>query len=205
MIEGQEEERKRIAQDLHDGLGGLLSSVKSHFSIIQSEIEKLESMNIYKKANNMIDEAVSEVRRISHNLMPTALRLNGLLDAVSQLLASYNQRGETTFTMEHNGRNLSEILESQSVPVFRIIQEASNNIVKHANAKNAMVQINLFENELNLIIEDDGVGFDSDQKYTGLGVGSIKSRVSHLNGTISIDSRPNEGTSISINLPLEQN
>ena len=93
MIEGQESERIRVAQDLHDGIGGLLTTVKAHFYAIQEQVEKLQQLNIYQKTNNLIDEACVEVRRISQNMMPRALQLLGLKGAIEDLSTQLRQKG----------------------------------------------------------------------------------------------------------------
>jgi signal transduction histidine kinase len=203
MLEGQEAERTRIAKDLHDGLGGLLSTVKAHFGKISNEIKKSESKEVYVKATDMIDEACNEVRRISHNLMPGALRVNGLGIAIEQL--ANELRTTHKFNVDIQIIKLDERLEeTKEVFVYRIIQELTNNILKHSNAKNILIQIGRYEDQILLLVEDDGKGFDFEKvdDHKGIGLRSLKSRVDFLNGTIDIDSRINLGTSTSINIPL---
>lgn len=202
MIEGQEAERIRIAKDLHDGIGGLLSTVKAHFSNIQAEVEKVNKIKVYDKTNELIDRASSEVRRISHNLMPGALRLDGLHAAIEQIAEdldtahAINVRAEIIAEDEPSD-------EQTQVYLFRIIQEASNNVIKYAEAKNYLIQFSSTENEYHLILEDDGKGFDASDisKLDGLGLKSIKSRVEQLNGVLDIDAKEGEGTSLSIHIP----
>ena len=202
MFEGQEAERIRIAKDLHDGIGGLLSTVKAHFSNIQAEVEKVKKMKVYDKTNELIDQASSEVRRISHNLMPGALRLDGLKAAIEQIAEDLNSA--------HPLNVKAEIIadeeptdEKTQVYIYRIIQEASNNVIKYADAKNYLIQFSNTEHEYHLILEDDGKGFDKTliSNAKGLGLKSIKSRVTQLNGDLDIDSRINEGTTLSIHIP----
>jgi len=200
MMEGQEAERTRIAKDLHDGLGGLLSTVKAHFGNIQSEIKKIESLQVYNRAQEMMDEACEEVRRISHNLMPGALRLEGLKTAIEQLGKELSEAH--TFEVKVEAINFnSRMQETQEVFIFRIIQETLNNIVKHANAKNVLIQISETDDEYHFIIEDDGKGFDPIQIKSGLGLKSIQSRVDFLKGNLDIDTRPGIGTTVSFHIP----
>jgi len=202
MIEGQEAERLRIAKDLHDSLGGLLSTVKSHFSTIQKDNTSLKGNALADKTNNLIGEACLEVRRISHNMMPHALTLSGLKGALEDLGEQLNEQGYTT-TFEIN--SLPESLsETKKVMLFRLIQEIISNIRKHAQAKNILIQLLHHKQELNLLIEDDGVGFNYNSaiKNEGVGIKSINSRVEFLDGSIDWDSKPNEGTAININIPL---
>ena len=202
MIEGQEAERLRIAKDLHDSLGGLLSTVKAHFTTIQKEFEQLEQLNITKKTNDLIDEACIEVRRISHNMMPHALSISGLEGAVTDLGEQLNEQGFRTSIEINNLPN--NIEETKKVMIYRLIQEIISNINKHADAKSILIQLIGHNNELNLIIEDDGIGFDYNKaiKKDGMGLKSINSRVEFLDGTIDWDSQLNNGTSITINIPL---
>lgn len=203
MIEGQEAERLRIAKDLHDSLGGLLSTVKAHFSTIQKEIEPLGELNLTGKTNDLIDEACLEVRRISHNMMPHALSISGLKGALEDMGEHLNAQGYST-TVEING--IPEDIEStKEVMVYRLVQEIVSNIRKHAAAKNILIQLFGHKNELNLIVEDDGSGFLYKEALDkgGLGLKSINSRVEFLDGNIQWDSQPEKGTSITINIPVK--
>jgi len=200
MIEGQEVERTRIAKDLHDGLGGLLSTVKAHFSNIQSEIRKIDKMNVYHKANELVDEACDEVRRISHNLMPVALRLDGLPLAVEHLgeeMEAAHPFSVSVEVIEFKTR----MEESQEVFVYRIIQEALNNIIKHADANKVLIQLSETSEEYNFIVEDDGIGYDPLHIEAGLGLKSMQSRVDFLKGSLDVDTREGVGTTLSFHIP----
>ena len=200
MIEGQEAERTRIAKDLHDGLGGLLSTVKAHFGNIQSEIKQLAGLKVYDRAQEMMDEACDEVRRISHNLMPGALRLEGLKSAVEQL--GEEMSAAHSFEVKVEAVNFDTRLdESNEVFVYRIIQEAMNNIIKHADAKKVLIQMSESADQYHFIIEDDGKGFDPLQIESGLGLKSIQSRVDFLQGNLDVDTRIGVGTTLSFYLP----
>jgi two-component system NarL family sensor kinase len=201
MIEGQEAERLRIAKDLHDSLGGLLSTVKAHFTTIQKEIEQLEKLNITEKTNDLIDEACLEVRRISHNMMPHSLSISGLKGAIEDLGDHLNEEGLST-TVEVS--NLPDTIETtRKVMIYRLAQEIISNIRKHAAAKNVLIQLMGYDDEITLIIEDDGKGFDYNKALEkgGLGLKSINSRVQFLDGNINWDSALNMGTTITINIP----
>ncbi|MDT0556081.1 sensor histidine kinase [Patiriisocius hiemis] len=201
MIEGQEAERLRIAKDLHDSLGGLLSTVKAHFTTIQNEIKQLEEFNLTDKTNHLIDEACIEVRRISYNMMPHALSISGLKGAIEDFGTQLNDEGYTT-TIEIS--NLPDIENTKEVMIYRLIQEIISNIRKHAEAKEVLIQLLGNEEGVNLIIEDDGKGFNYKKavKKGGLGLKSINSRVQFLDGTIDWDTQKNEGTSVLINIPI---
>lgn len=203
MIEGQEAERLRIAKDLHDSLGGLLSTVKAHFTTIQNEIIQLEKFNLTEKTNVLIDEACAEVRRISHNMMPQALSISGLKGAIEDLGDQLQEQGYIT-TVELT--NLPEKIDpTREVMIYRLLQEILSNIRKHSNAKTILLQLLGHQNEINIIVEDDGEGFDYSEeiKKGGLGLKSINSRVQYLDGTINWDTKLDKGTTINITIPAD--
>jgi len=195
MIEGQEQERSRIAADLHDGLGGLLTSVKSHFNALPKSSDQAE---LFGKTNHLIDEACVEVRRISHNMMPRALALFGLSGALEDLAQDLENQG-VHCQLEMIGME-TPLEANQSVTIYRIIQELTNNVVKHAQANHLLLQLIRRDDTLTIIAEDNGKGFDVKKAFTkkGLGLSSIESRVKFLQGTIEWDSVPGEGTVVSI-------
>ena len=201
MLEGQEAERSRIAKDLHDGLGSLLSNVKAHFSVIQAEIEKMENMNLYNKANDMIDEACVEVRRIAHNMVPQAIANSGIVGALNDLGANLKQQGyQCIFEFKDIPEDFPE---QRSIMLFRIIQELIQNITKHAEAKEIFLQVIRLENQLSVVVEDDGKGFDYNaaKRKDNLGLKSIESRISFLNGQVLFDSAIGKGTTVKIEIP----
>ncbi|MCB0634598.1 MAG: sensor histidine kinase [Saprospiraceae bacterium] len=202
MIEGQESERQRIAQDLHDGIGGLLTTVKAHFYAIQEQVEKLQQLNIYKKTNDLIDEACQEVRRISQNMMPRSLQLLGLRGAIEDLATQLRHSG---LACELEIIGLPEDMDqTRSVMLYRIIQELCQNISKHAAAENVFIQLLGHGSELSLIVEDDGRGFDYNRvkgSSPSLGLKNIESRVKFLKGSLEVDSVIDEGTTVMIQIP----
>jgi len=203
MIEGQEAERLRIAKDLHDSLGGLLSTVKAHFTTIQNEIIQLEKFNLTEKTNVLIDEACAEVRRISHNMMPQALSISGLQGAIEDLGDQLQEQGYITTVELSNIPN--KIDPTREVMIYRLLQEILSNIRKHSNAKTILLQLLGHQNELTIIVEDDGEGFDYSEeiKKGGLGLKSINSRVQYLDGIINWDTKPSKGTTINITIPAD--
>ena len=202
VLEGQEKERSRIARDLHDGLGGLLSTAKMRFSNIQSSHNDLIQSPDFIKAIEILDETSDEARKISHNLMPPALVKFGLMDALRDFFDSVTNTKAFQLDFQVHGINyrLSEDLE---IMIYRIFQELINNILKHANAQEVIVQIMCNQNKLHITVEDDGQGFDPKKTDTfGAGLGNIKSRVDSLNGTLEIDSELQVGTTFTIEIPI---
>lgn len=201
MIQGQENERSRIAADLHDGLGGLLSSVKSHFNSLNYTDK---TAPLFQKTNGLIDDACGEVRRISHNMMPRALSLSGLPDALDDLAQSLDKEG-IQCSLELQGMEQPLALTT-AVTVYRILQELTTNVVKHAEAQHLLIQLLRSEDVLTIIVEDDGKGFEQATALgkNGIGLRSITSRVSYLQGSITWDTVPGQGTSVMIAIPIEK-
>ncbi|MBK8045331.1 MAG: tetratricopeptide repeat protein [Haliscomenobacter sp.] len=195
MLEGQEKERSRIANDLHDGLGGLLASLKSHIGRL---LEGGQDAELASKTNRLIDDAAGEVRRIAHNMMPRALALSGLPGALEDLAQDLRKQG-LDCDLEIIGFDPALPLDStQAVMIYRIVQELSHNAVKHAEATHLLLQLLRQEDRLTIIVEDNGQGFDVKNalQQKGLGLSSIESRVQFLQGTIEWDSVPGEGTTV---------
>lgn len=205
MMEGQEEERKRIANDLHDRLGSMLSTVKLLFSALDSKIDQAVEENKvqYTKANLLLDEACVEVRRISHNLSTGIVSNFGLTVALEELVESIDNSGVIKCNLNVYG--LNERLDMKiEVAIYRMVQEIINNILKHAKATKITIQINKSVDSISISIEDNGVGFDVEEKKKsgGLGLASIEARAKKVNGTYHIESSVGNGTMSIIEIPL---
>jgi len=201
VIQGQESERTRIAKDLHDGLGGLLSTVKIHFLTVQQEIESINKLLTFKKATHMLDDACEEVRRIAHNMMPDALDQLGLSAVILDLSQALEEKGYVVHTQLLNVED--RLPEELEINLYRIIQELVNNIIKYAEATQIIIQLSRDGDKIFLTVEDNGRGFDPITKYSGIGLQNIRSRVDFLSGEIDISSQPGDGTSVFISLPLK--
>lgn len=200
LIEGEEKERIRIAQDLHDGINGDLSSIKFQLSSIDIEALSTENKNLFNKAVSMIDDSCDQVRNISHNLSPTAIVDFGLVNSVKNYCSKLEQFHPIKINFQHFGNNIKLPKNIETV-IYRIIQELTNNIIKHANATEALVQINSHENNIFITVEDNGTGFNQNTKNTGIGLKNIASRIAFLNATLDEEHNPN-GTTFSINVDL---
>lgn len=203
LMQGQEHERQRIAGDLHDGLGGLLTNIKAHFHAVDIKVDKKDG--VYYKMNNLIDEACSEVRKIARNMTPNALKISGFTGAIEDIKRQLQIHG-IDCSVEIDDEFENAIDEKTSLILYRIIQESINNIQKHADAGQVLIQAFSHEENLSILIEDDGIGFDIIQarKKEGLGLVSLESRVKFLNGTIQFDSIEGRGTTIIIEIPKNQ-
>ena len=202
MLEGQERERTRIAKDLHDGLGNMLTSIRYQVANLSLNLGTQFEM-LQNKAEAMIDEACSEVRKIAHNMMPRALKQLGLAQALNDLCEKQNNLHYYEVFFQSFGQE-QQLPENTGIMLYRIAQEIFNNINKHASAKEVIMQLTYNGKWLSLTVEDDGIGFDLSEAMAtrGLGLRSIQSRAAYLNGECLIDSRPDQGTSISINIPI---
>ncbi len=199
MIVGQEKERERIATDLHDSLGGLLSAVKLQFDQVKTVSSNGKYEESYNKATDLLDTAVSEVRNISRNLQPSALKKLGLVSAIKDLINRFDAKDNPEIFFQYY--NMEEkINDITALSIYRIIQELLNNTIKHANAKEVLIQITREGNEIIIEYEDDGVGIDQNKKK-GMGLDNINYRVNFLKGTMSIDSDTNKGVSFLIRIP----
>lgn len=203
VIEGQEIERERIAKDLHDSLGGLLSTIKLQFDHVRSKNQSLSELKEYTRAHALLDTAVDEVRTISRNLQPGSLHNLGLVSAIKDLINRFE--GEVYPDIDFQYYEMPEKMDKMiSLSVYRIIQELLNNSLKHANAQEILIQINTEDNELVIQYEDDGIGFDQNNlKRKGMGLENIKSRVNYMHGNIVIDSSNNEGMSVLIRIKFQ--
>ncbi len=205
MVNGQEMERSRIAKDLHDGLGGLFSTVKMHFSALQHENEQLKENSLFSKSYELVDTAAKEVRRIAHNMMPEVLIKLGLLQAVQEFCNSISASRQVQVTLLEYGMD-KRLNASTEVMLYRIIQELLNNIIKHARATEAIIQFNKMGDRLTITVEDNGAGFDAAPSEADVhaGLSSVKSRVTYLNGQLSIDSERGIGTTILMEFLLNE-
>lgn len=205
MMEGQEEERKRIADDLHDRLGSMLSTVKLLFSALDTKIDTAidENKQQYQKANTLLDEACVEVRRISHNLSTGMVSSFGLKPALEELSESINDSGIISCKLLIYGLDV-RLNTSIEIGLYRMIQEIINNILKHADAKNITIQINQLEDSLSVTIEDNGKGFNVEEKKKsgGLGLANIEARAKKLSGNYNIDSSIGRGSISIIEIPI---
>jgi len=193
LMSGEEKERSRIAKEIHDGLGGILAAAKM---LASKGIEN-------QKVVELLDTASKESRRISHNLLPESLMAKGLDKALRDFVASINDTGllETNYHAINVESNLPQALQ---LSVYRIVQELLNNIIKHANATEAFVQLQQEKKKLIITVEDNGKGFLNTQSSDGIGLTNIKSRLSLLKGKLEIDSNETSGTSVYIELQLEK-
>ena len=204
VIKGQDEERGRLAKDLHDGLGGMLSGVKFSLTNMKSNVVlDADSALVFERSLDMLDHSISELRRVAHNMMPEVLVKFGLTEALKSYCDSLQTAG--IFKIDFQSIGMEQRLDSQTeIFVYRIIQELLNNASKHAKASHVLVQLARHQNEMNVTVEDNGVGMNSElaDRATGSGWTSIQSRTKYLKGKIDVQSKPGKGTSVNLTIPL---
>ncbi|MEJ7737720.1 MAG: sensor histidine kinase [Chitinophagaceae bacterium] len=198
----QENERKRIATDLHDSLGPLLSAVKLNINSI--EMQYPDDKEIIDKSGRYLDEIIGSMRQISYNLLPNTLERKGLAEAIKEFIGQINHKNNAVnihfFVIKE-----FVVPKEKEIHVFRIIQEIVHNTIKHANARSLQIGLTAEDGNLLLLTKDDGKGFDINKEKLikqGLGLKSLESRVEILNGILSLESIPDQGTNYFIKIPL---
>ena len=200
MLKGQEEERSRLAKDLHDGLGGLLSGVKFSLSNMKDNlIITPDNIAVFERSLDMIDTSIKELRRVAHNMMPEILTKFGLDEALKEYCNTINATNLLKVKYQSMGMD-TKLEKSSEIIIYRIIQELLNNIMKHAVAKEAIVQLIKEEGRFSIIVEDNGKGFDASllKNSKGAGLTNIQSRVDYLKGRLDIHSETGKGTLVNI-------
>ena len=205
VLQGQEQERQRLAKDLHDGLGGILSSTKYSFSNMKNNmIITEENALAFERSMGMLDKSISELRRVAHNMMPEALLKFGLDTALQDFCSNIKQSGAVQLVYQSFEMKDDTIPQSKASIIYRLVQELVNNILKHAKATNALVQIIRKENTISITVEDNGIGFDTNilQHNNGIGYNNMQNRVAYLSGSMDIQASEGNGTSVNIEIPL---
>lgn len=206
IVAAQEEERKRLAQDLHDDVGATLSTLLLHITNVPDTPEwGTPFVRSYSERGiNIAQKALGDLRLISHDLVPKDFALLGLFHVLRNKIEELNQIGNIKFWINAEGddKGINDIF---SITIYRIINELINNIVKHAIAANATIDISIGETHITVIIEDDGIGWNApyNSSDNGIGLRNIRSRVDFLNGAINIDGNKN-GTTVIVEIPLNQ-
>ncbi len=202
IFNAQEDERMRLARDLHDDLGGTLSLIKLNVTAFQMKVQKLteKETEILDQTITMIERACTDLREISHNLMPKNFESTGLIETLKEHFDSLNNAGRISFDFVHQiNRQLDSPTE---ITIYRIVNELVNNIIKHSCASKATIQLLFFDNTITIMAEDNGIGFNPNKDSEGLGIQNILSRVNYLNGKILVDSGHN-GTTTTIEIPIK--
>jgi signal transduction histidine kinase len=195
VIQGEEQERHRIAKELHDGINGDLSALKFQLGAIPES----DATGIVHKTMDMLDDSIESIRSIAHNLAPPAITQFGLIEAIRQFCHKLDKNNTLEVVYQHYG-NLPKLSPSEETIIYRMVQELSQNTLKHAQASELFIQTNASPSLLQLTVEDNGRGF-APKTAAGLGLKNLDSRIQFLNAQMEVDSSP-DGSSYHIEIPL---
>ena len=202
-LESQESERRKLAADLHDSIGGMLSTIRVGISTMAKALPNPQSIDETKQ---MLDDTIASVRRISRDLMPSTLEKFGLMYAIKELCERFEQTSKITIRFSENG-DIPKLDSQRELMIFRIAQELLNNAVKHSEATQINVSTRL-GNAIELVVEDNGIGFDADFFRTqaagnkGLGLYSIENRARLLGGEITFEKGRTRGSKTTLTAPV---
>ncbi len=206
ILAAEENERKRIAAELHDGIGQMMSAARMNLSAFEGSItfKDEDQKKSYEKVIGIVDESCREVRNISHQMMPNALLKRGLSEAIKDFLDKIDSR---ILKINLYTEGLNERLDSNTETIlYRVIQECVNNVIKHSGANILDISLVKDEDGIAATIEDNGKGFDTRSRpnFEGIGLKNIKSRIEYLKGRVEFDSQPGKGTLVAIHVPLNK-
>jgi signal transduction histidine kinase len=203
IVNTQEKERVRIARDVHDSLGQVLLAIKIN---LERHPDRDRGSPV-STSIELADQAVSEIRNISYNLMPSTLEQHGLIPAIEEMVSRVHQLPAQKVQFFAQGFENLQISKEKEYNIYRIIQESLNNVVKHAQATEVSIQLICANKTMTIVIEDDGLGFDHQSEINhgnGSGLRNISARTEWMEGTCIIDSGPNRGTTLIVEIPLTQ-
>lgn len=200
MMEAEEKERARIARELHDGVGQQLSAAKLNLSAFEHRLTN-EQQHDFTPLIQLVDDAVKEVRQISHNMMPSALQHQGLKEALVEFASKLKQATPIDLVVDVIGLETRLPTTTETV-LYRVVQESVSNALKHAKANHITIQVIAYDAYVSLLIEDDGIGFDTTQTSTGIGLKNLSSRVELIGGSIDFDSTLGRGTTVVVSVPI---
>ncbi len=201
VLKGEEQERTRLAKDLHDGLGGMLSGIKYSFNTMKGNlIMTPDNHQAFERSMDMLDSSIKEMRRVAHNMMPEALVKFGLDTALKDFCNDINQSGALKVNYQSIGLTENQMAQTTAITIYRIVQELINNTMKHAAATTAVVQVAKVNDQVSVTVEDDGKGFDTSilNQSKGIGWTNIQNRVDFLKGKLDVHASSGKGTSVLI-------
>jgi len=202
VFQAQEEERRRIAKELHDGIGQTISAIKMNYQSLSGKAFEKELAPDFEKIGKMLESAGAEVRSVSHQMLPKELEQFGLVPAVEGMLSLNLENAPLRYQFEHSG--FTERIGSQiELAMFRVLQELVSNVIKHSKADLLTVQLVKLKSHVVLNVSDNGIGFDVEcQEKSGIGLLSIASRIDAIKGHLHYESEPGKGTTVTIRTPI---
>lgn len=202
VFQAQEEERQRIARELHDGIGQTISAIKLNYQGLTEKIDRQDLLPEFRKVEAMLNNAGAEVRSISHQMIPRELEQFGLVPAVEGMLNLHFEKSPLKVQFEHSGFT-ERIGEKIELVLFRVLQELISNAIKHSQARLVTVQLIRLNTHVVLNVSDDGIGFDAENKEkSGIGLLNMASRIEVVKGHLHFESEQGKGTTVTIRTPL---
>jgi len=206
VMETEEKERRRLSEELHDGLGPLLSSVKMHTDmLINGDLDLIKKDEVARVIKELVSESINNIREISTNLMPHVLSNYGLVSALKILISKITVLQPINVKFEHSAWNIRPEISTE-VLIYRVISELLTNTLKHASASSISISLKPNSGILEIVYKDDGIGFDSRQKLnqqTGMGLNNILNRIKSQQGSVNLKTSPGKGLMVQIQLPFE--
>ena len=202
VFQAQEEERRRIAKELHDGIGQTIGAIKMNYHSLSEKIEKPELLPEFQKVEKMLNNAGNEVRNISHQMIPKELEQFGLIPAIEGMLNLHFGNSPLKVEFEHSGF-AERIGQQVELVLFRVLQELISNVIKHSQARQVSVQLIKLNTHVVMNITDDGIGFDAEnRKKGGIGLLNMASRIDAIKGHLHFESEQGKGTTVTIRTPI---
>ena len=203
LIRGQEKERKRLAEEIHDGVGPSLSTIKLNIDLETSKTTDADTKLNLQEISTQISEISTEIRQISHDLMPASLLDFGLIAGIENQIAKLNQyEGLTILLNNELATDKTSFTQEQELNIFRIVQESMHNSIKHAKCSEINIHLKSDDNSLLVKITDNGSGLKDKTSPEGIGLRNIKTRTKSLGGRTRITSKENQGLTIKLSIPL---
>jgi signal transduction histidine kinase len=199
-IKGQTVERKRVASELHDNLNTKVAAIRWQLQALEA-VEEPHARKIIDSTLKLVNDVYSDIRLISHNLMPEEIESIGLIPALDNLIGQLNTNNRVEFNLIANSDELV-FPKNLIYPLYNISFELINNILKHSQARKAWISLTSLNNAVTITVSDDGKGFDTSEKVNGVGLKNIQSRVEGLGGTLRIDSQEDQGTRTIVRIPV---
>jgi two-component system sensor histidine kinase UhpB len=201
IINAHEAERKKLAEELHDNVNQLLGVVKLY--VEHAKVDPPGRNEILQKSSEYLDLVIKEIRQLSKSLTPPTLSLNGLVASISDMISSIEQARNITIDLDAPEFDESLLSPSKQLMTYRIIQEQLNNVLKHSEANHVNIQLIQANGVVKLVINDNGIGFDSQQVKQGLGLNNIRNRLEVVHGNMLIESQPGQGCTLVVDFQYD--
>jgi signal transduction histidine kinase len=198
VLRAQEKERNKIGQELHDNINQILAGAKMYLGLTLNN--KSGSHELLQQSSNLIDNAINEIRSLTQEQVTPRLQID-LKTLIQVLVDNFNRQNKFKATFEYNF-DILDINNDLKLNIYRIIQEGTNNIIKHAGAKNVNILLEKVDPDIHIVLTDDGKGFSADVKSNGIGLANIRNRVESFNGKVSFQSSPGKGCKLDAYIPF---